>query len=1420
MSTSCTELDGFQADPRRDASAAIRGFYFQIVNTVVRWLELPLGHALICESGEDIDEVFRDVESASLTRILGQLKVRRAISLRSAEALTAMFRFYEHRRRNPGAELHYRFCTTATAQVERGTSFPQGLPGIQAWERARRGGLSQEERTVFVAMLRRVVIPSPEPTGLSPSLYGEFISWIQTAPSEEILEFVGRLGWAMEEPNTADQEERIREDLLRRGIAGCADDARSISDLLIAHVLRLLTQVGEKRLTPESLLETLADRAALEGDRRLLRTFRTTLDGIQESLRSIELATSRTERQTALIEKILADLPGASHLSATGVLPLADEPPEPPALFVSRSQAEQALKGASLGDWTWLFGAGGMGKTSLAAAVLPGVSHSWISLNPATEEPSPESYLGRQLVRLSVTGEASPSLRDRSLRGSLSLRELVSAAVGSLPPGGTLVIDDIPELTAGCRLLSQLEVIGREIRAQGRRLITTSQYRAPTALRRLPLHEVEVPSLSEGEIAELLAAADAPESFRTPRFIALMLAFTKGHPTLCQAAVAYLRSSSWQLDTKAIEALFRGEPWEDVKEESLRCFVHVSTPAARELTYRLSLIDQPFQADLAWSLAAIPPDQGNAQELLDSVLGPWVVRMPGRKYALSALLAGSGERMLPRERREAVHRAIAERLLTVTPIDQFDAVRIVVHLVQGRGWTELAVFLLSLALQVNDRHAAEAFEFITRLDMGRNLPADLPAHEAGAILGCQIRILGFLGRDSSTLMASLDRLASSGTDVQLFLPMLMAGPLNVGLGPGTKARRTLSVARMFARLPEDLRIGAPGVDLEAILWLGSPEIQQLEDMRELLSVLREMTPPERRRAIRGALFEEGGTGFLDRAWRLELRKAPEKRNWPAVFEILTEGEAVAALDGAAWLHPLVLRARAIVLSEQGRREEALAAIDEAIPGADRDGRLLLRYTAGCLQVDGRNDAAAFATLTAALDDASPNLPVYRSLARRLLIEPAARVGQLELARTLIVETVHDEEIPPTARVRLELLGELAWVLWLMGQRQRSIGSLASLVLGLRRLDAGDERRELEVKAGHVLSQLETARAREKSGEPPSALDVFTGVFLTPNSVLVTVPGERPLYGSLLLLGRLAASSNAFGLASYLLGEAEKLADADPRIAERAPFHALILHELACLEARAGRFVSAFSLALSFARLAPELQRLRCADARREGGEGERCGHVTENRESRQGLHEEVAMGYAVAPAILAALSTEASSGSARSAIDSLDAALLLEPVLSSSPGVWSSVFSELRAAFSPLATTESIEGQIQSLGADQTVLRALLALAVSLCPEAPESKVAGYQAVAFDVLLSRARRETGVLVHATHFVGRHWARRTVVPDAIRARLNVGLAPRETAAFLVSLVAAMHVRIPEEIKTRLVAYAEGSDDIVSSEASAG
>jgi hypothetical protein len=1389
--------DGFIPDPARDATATIQGFYYQILTTLVRWLELPEGNLLLCECGEDLDEI---IPSDSITaRRLEQIKVRtRPLTLHSPECLTAMMRLWQHQARNPGVGVAYRFTTTATVGKEQGLAFPRGESGIIAWVIEQTGRHSPEETVAFLAATRSLISDAKVPVGVQDATFGAFQSWAVNSSDGMLRAFVADLEWAMACPNVDGTLENARRILSAQRLASDDRDAAEVADLLTARILRLLSTRGEKPLTRAILSSALTDRDALRKDAPLLARLHSQIEHITNVVERTEKTTSdiqRTTRDTQRTLGILAEQMSAGG-PALGAPPLADTLPEPPPIRIRRlnltSEAQRLL---TLGAWVYVHAGSGMGKTTLLRDILEGSEYAVIGFTADDRDPMLlDQILQEQLRRIAGGGVESNS--------DVTFRNLADAAMAALAPGKVLVLDNLQALAPGSRLLERMRELSASVRAGRVRLLTTSQLPPPASFTQEPTFApLPIPSFTLEESKALLEAAGAPLGEGLVGLAAMLHVATAGHPGLEQAAISFLRRNGWA----GAADLLGGKPLADTRQEARLQLARTSTQPERALAYRLSLAEQPFATKLAWELAGIEPTLPNAQEILDALTGPWVARHSDSRYELSALLNGIGREMLPGELKEAVHDVVAKHYLQRKKIDQYEAVTIIAHLIQAKNWTRLAIFMLNLALDLDDPRVARMFQFFTRMRLGEEWPADLPVHTIASLLAVQARILGVLGEDATAPLAELDRVAARGTDTQVFLPLFLAGPFNRSLPAADHARRALAAARIYERLPEDIRVSK--LSLPACFWPNSASAIDQNQIAGVLGVLAEMRPLERYEALTAADFAEEPVELIDSIWRAELKKPVDARNWNSVHALLDQAGAVGQLECGEALHAPVARARAIVIGDHEKRPKAALELLMAALAQESTirGRFLLHYTAGTVHADNGQQREALSEFTAALDGAPAELATYVMLARRYAMEASVRLGEHDTARRIAIAAIQDKELAFGARYRLEALGELAWSAWQSGNRRRAVGALAAVLQGINRLPADEKTKELFVKTAHVVSQLTALVQRERKGESEQLPDIFPGLFFTPNSVLVHIPGARTRQGAYFLLGHLSRLMGSAFLAEPLLEQG--LASQTETITEMRCDH-VIHNELAIIAAHRRNFPAALVHAL-------HMDRAWLDDRSREGvGPGTDAASLA--REVARS-DQVMAMVYGVTAGMLDAL---ARGQDVFEHLDELREAVGDVEDLVPDEAYWSLVFRELRSGFSRFATVRSIEEQLSALGGDHRLLRALLSLAVSFCAEAKPPLILAHQAVAFEYLTSLRKYETKILRDITEFLRRFWdghARRDLVgaPDVlaqVTLLVSTTTTPSRAAALLLRLGQAMNAPIPVALQRRLAELASPGSEI--------
>lgn len=1428
-------MTAFVHNPQRDAYKAIKGFYYQVELTVIRWLELPADTVLYCECGEDIDRVKQllDADQATQVRILEQVKTRDRITLRSQEALTALARFREAVANNPSLHILYQFSTTAIPVKERGLHFPRHLTGIESWNRVRGGTLGADETQAFIVALKDLVALSSCPQDLQESVFLRLQEYIATVDPQTLIDkFIRRFEWATGLPDAPQLRSQIQSLLVRQPRAHQEGEARLLADLLTAHVFHLLTRSGEKRLTVEDLERLLLEKSITELDRRILTRLINIVEQAAAYFPEISSQIESVLHGVAALQGIPAQLGQlAQHVSGIQTqflpvhLPLPDELPICPPIFTKRGKLVgdllRKLSGVTSLNIT---GAVGMGKTS--AAYLLAERHSldrtiWISLRGEQSSAEIVRHLEMHLLRVASAPDRG-DLVGKFVVGAIAFSDLVTHVSVRLADQGLLVIDEVPDLLELPLLADRLVELTLALRASGAKLLTTSQRSIPPSVVQhleTTIAESAIPPMAEQEIDELLTSAGAPSELHHPGYLTLILAKSSGHPALIVAIISSLRSHRWSVDD--VSSFLIEDPTKEVRAETRRKLIRLlPNDNARELLYRLSLIGAPFDTILMRAVAAVSTPIPRPAELFPEVTGPWVYRLAADRFEVSPLLSDAGQATLDPGVRQRVHLTTAAYYLKRSTIDQYQGWQIIIHLILAGDWHTLTGFLIQLSLQLKDKRQAEAFELIT-LVFGPSLPEDMPVSSRIPFRAVQVRILMLLGKDAQALVTDLDTMMQ-GADISSlpmgFLAHLLVGPLNPAASPGMAARRTLEACRSYRRLPPEMQPLPLEPSLESLVWSGMVHIRSRDDIRGILYVLAAMIEQERRAAFSPDKLYEAAQIFVDQCWTLELTRAEEEQDWEGVLAIIDEIRQVGELPGGEPLQAAAARARAIVLADHlARPREALTILETALAGADHNARFLLQYTAGCILLDHSTPETALSRYQRALAELPTTYSTLQFDALRRAAEAAGRIGQWQTMRDLAISSLRVLRGNGLYYERLEMIGELAWAHWSLGDYIKACGAMSGVVHGLLRKQESDDNRFREVfgKTGHALGWMVSIA---QSGAPPAHTpegqpytEPFPGFFSRPRPRIAEI--AVPLLSSFLMtqLGMFAAACELDGVAWHNLSEAKNLAESQGVTYLR---HFVDL-KLADLAARREDYREAFHLTLSGIRSLPAGQRFR------ESGAYPLTAQISLediwaglSQDQHQGL-ERVLYWTTIGPAITGLLAKEAHGEAYGAMITELQAIFQESEHELVDPEYWSHMLRQVRIAFSPLVTGEILRGQIQALREDELLLRVLYYLALSNFPNATLEESCQAQAAAFDFLLRTEPVGKLMAEDVAAYLLRFWTHvaetQAFTPHSARFRNIVRAIQVPTfpniARLLIVAESATGARFSDELRRRLIEVIE-------------
>ncbi|HVT19137.1 MAG TPA: hypothetical protein VHQ90_23530 [Thermoanaerobaculia bacterium] len=237
MDPPAPHLPLLEGDPARQAADAIRGFRYQIWRSVEAWIGLKDDHLLALEAAEDFDVLGHALATANQVK-----DVARPMTLRSPEVLKAIASFWDLRERNPGRPIRFRFLTTASAGIERGTPFGPGTPGLDTWRRA-------AQSDARIDQLRSFLIEQELP----PSL----ILFLKTTTDAEIREkLLQPIEWALDQGPAEEVEEAVKEKLVLLGNEQLAtpDEAVKVAAHLFAAAFAAASRKTRRPLRRSDLL--------------------------------------------------------------------------------------------------------------------------------------------------------------------------------------------------------------------------------------------------------------------------------------------------------------------------------------------------------------------------------------------------------------------------------------------------------------------------------------------------------------------------------------------------------------------------------------------------------------------------------------------------------------------------------------------------------------------------------------------------------------------------------------------------------------------------------------------------------------------------------------------------------------------------------------------------------------------------------------------------------------------------------------------------------------------------------------------------------------------------------------------------------------------------------------------------------------
>jgi hypothetical protein len=336
-------LPPLHGDPNRQATEALRGYWYQILQTIYEWLDLREGDRLYLEGAEDFDRIS---ESEAIATQVKHSDTTATITLRSPGVVSAIDSYWSLRERDLRRAVRLNFLTTAAIGVEAGKPFGADRGGLAVWmDEARQTGAASDQQ---IRLLSGFLINEKRASA-------ELLAFLENATPEEVRsELLRSVVWRTREPGIGGVEAAVMARLQRICVQKGLETgwAAKVLDRLVRATWETVTQRSQEArvLTREDF-----DRYFIEAETITLR-----VSALPELVAST-LSQGLTSLFSAMGGGPLALVGGGSRL--TGVPPLLEGRLVREAL---QAHIRDVLRRHSL---VQLQGSTGLGKTTEAAAL-------------------------------------------------------------------------------------------------------------------------------------------------------------------------------------------------------------------------------------------------------------------------------------------------------------------------------------------------------------------------------------------------------------------------------------------------------------------------------------------------------------------------------------------------------------------------------------------------------------------------------------------------------------------------------------------------------------------------------------------------------------------------------------------------------------------------------------------------------------------------------------------------------------------------------------------------------------------------------------------------------------------------------------------------------------------------------------------
>ena len=1035
-----------KAKKRRQAVPTIRGYVYQIWHSLYAWVKLTEDDILYLEGAEDFDRLSAEKATAAQVKHTSE-----GISLGSSEVRKAIDDFLWIQDKNPDRIVYYRYLTTATAVVEKGSPFGKKQSGIELWGRCQQTGEGREAIRDFLLQL----------DGISERV----LHFLTERSADKLLDGLIRpLSWEVETAQQVDIERWILDHLVNRG------ESQGISPKESEKAVNRLLRETLRAATGDSESQRLLTRAgfySLFDEETSVRVPRSEVQFIPTHAaepRPEEVLTTWTRKTIPPSLELVAD--------------------RQPVLDLLRTCLQE--NGALV-----LTGSAGMGKTTLSKELVSASNDAllWIPLSSIPVEG--RSHVAKKLSLL---------IPSTHMPGSIVVlddlqHDWFSGASHDALATLWLTLRD-----------SKVQIIATTRKRPPRRF---------SRIVGLGKDNVQAaPPLSQAEIKHFAIRMGCP-SHRAQEWSDLIRFKSRGHPQLVHAYLLFLSEGHWPSLSSSSNMIFNDPREIRQEQVDIRDSLTsgLSSDRVRYLNF-LSMIDGVFRRQHALMIGERLACIEAPGVSFDTLVGPWIEELHECRFQVSPLLDRMYDTAFSKDSIRGCRWKLAEIFLQTDTITPGEVSTALMQSLAGRNANMLMLACLTTLQNWTDETkiiTAAHLSWISQVNLKNGVPSWCPPNAHAFFRALQFQVASLEKPEYSDRILELWDIESALVDdydkrtlhrlllchfatvnpqckasLRLVLPHLLEMR---NLKRNVDASTVSGMAITSMQPPPRLRTMEeqyPGATYLSIVY---HRVQSMGDLSEFVDFLDHLSKEDRNELLAPIIDGVMHPSFISAPWLDEGKK--EEPKWDLVKEQLRQVMQRAESWEIDSIHQHAAGVLAAVDEHLGDFAAAHRTLD-TLEEAYGQTRVPLERRATLLFMEKRYAEALVVWRDLFHIQTSPRpipfpeeVQVQFLLSRREAAIAASELGQWSEASEFFLSACQWSDVMLDQSYHAALKADAALCAYRSGDWKQTVDLLDEVLVKLEGMDDADENAKVQITrrlVAHLILWIHTELRRAPEGE--------------------------------------------------------------------------------------------------------------------------------------------------------------------------------------------------------------------------------------------------------------------------------------------------------------------------------------------------